>query len=239
MEKFFWRETANRAAEDRYPEGLPGTEAWRVLVSQISRGEPDGYGEAFDSFLANLDRESRASPPLLDMDDQPRATCCLFISHRQNDVNNALHIAWIATQAGYDYWLDIHDPTLIALAGGQIPSPAKDILLAAIIEIALLNSTHVVALHTKHSIGSLPNNLSKWIPYELGRAKVRQICSDQAACWFDKHTPVSTCGEYVHLTKHTSTGADIAGWLATAHQRRCLLNSTKIWPHGPPPPLDP
>jgi hypothetical protein len=244
MQKFFWRETADEPVQNRYPENYPGVESWRSLVSRISdsdlisRSDFDDYSEVFNTFLADLDHEVH-SQPTVDTRDESRTTCCVFISHRQNNVDNALHIAWVATQADYDYWLDIHDPSLIGLNGAQIPSPAKDILLAAIIEIALLNSTHVIALHTKYSIGPLPNNVSKWIPYELGRAKVRQIRSEQAACWFDKHTPVSSCGEYVYLAKHTRTTTDISNWLGAAHQGRCVLSNRKCWPHDTPPPLDP
>jgi hypothetical protein len=53
-----------------------------------------------------------------------------------NDVNNALHIAWVATQCGCDYWLDVHDPRLIAANRAPLLSPAQEIVIAAIIEIA-------------------------------------------------------------------------------------------------------
>jgi hypothetical protein len=244
MEKFFWRETVNRLATNRYPEELLGRMAWRSLVSQIAGGNHDhrDYAEEFDRFLADLRRESRArrewrdSKPL-SVRRRSKATCCLFISHRQYDINAALRIAWLATRAGYDYWLDIHDPILITVNGASIASPAKDILVAAIIEIALLNSTHVIALHTQHNIGPRHNNLSKWIPYELGRAKARQLRSDQAACWFDGHTPASACGEYVHLTRKTWTEADITDWLRTAYRARCLPTSNMVWRYSIPPPI--
>jgi hypothetical protein len=245
MEKFNWRE-ANARALNRY-DGLPEAEPWRRLVERISSPAPESrdgartfYADAFADFVAALDRDSPPIPTIAGTKKGPaQPTCCLFVSHRMKDVDNALHIAWRATQAGYDYWLDIHDPTLIALTGAAIPSPAKDILLAATIEIALLNSTHVIALHTQYSIGTGPNNLSKWIPYELGRAKTRQIRSNQSACWFDKHTPISTCGEYVYLVEQTWTKGDIDGWLAKAQQGHCVLTTNKTWKHAtPPPPLD-
>jgi hypothetical protein len=158
----------------------------------------------FNTFLAKLDKLPRPDPPI----------CCLFVSHRRSDVNDALHIASRATQAGYECWLDILDPTLIKLNGAVIPTPAKDILLAATIEIGLLNSTHVIAMHTQHSIGP-QITLSKWIPYELGRAKARQIRSEQAACWFDQKTKPADCGEYVYLVVHARTDPEIDNWLNT------------------------
>src|ERR1700681_2204705 len=188
MEKFNWQHVDNRALH-RYDglrrAELPGAGPWQGLVERISRAAPEfvegtspAYADAFADFLAGIDREPR--PPAAARGPEHSPTCCVFISHRQSDINNALHIAWRATQAGYDYWLDIHDPTLNALNGAAIPSPAKDILLAAAIEIALLSATHVIALHTQYSIGPPPMTLSKWIPYELGRAKARQINSNQA-----------------------------------------------------------
>ena len=203
MARFFWEEVEGHAAENRYPESVLGREPWRELVEEVSDGPPEDYSEVFDTFLAKLDRLARPNPP----------TCCLFVSHRRSDVKDAQRIASRATQAGYEYWLDIHDPTLIRLNGAAIPSPAKDILLAAAIEIGLLNSTHVIAMHTQHSIGPQHTILSKWIPYELGRAKARQIRSDQAACWFDQQTQPSVCGEYVYLVVHTRTESEIDNWL--------------------------
>jgi hypothetical protein len=81
---------------------------------------------------------------------------------------------------------------------------ARAFLLAAIIEIALLNSTHVMTLHTTNSAGSA------WIPYELGRAKARKILSSQAAGWFDppKILPAG-CPEYVRLANQTFSHQDV------------------------------
>jgi hypothetical protein len=221
MANFRWDEVKGDAAETWYPESVPGWKAWRELVKEVSGPPLEDYRrrEVFNTFLAKLDRVRLPDPP----------TCCLFVSHRRDDVNDAVHIASRAKQAGYEYWLDILDPTLTRLNDGSvIPSPAKDILLAAAIEIGLLNSTHVIAMHTQHSIPNttLPKwhtqhsigpqiTLSKWIPYELGRAKARQIRSEQAACWFDQKTKPEDCGEYVYLVLHTRTDPDIDNWLNT------------------------
>ena len=216
MPRFVWEQVERESAENRYSELVLGREPWRELVKEVSAGPPEDYSEAFDNFLAKLDRLPRSNPP----------TCCLFVSHRRSDVKDAQRIASIATHAGYEYWLDIHDPMLNRLNGAAIPSPAKDILLAAAIEIGLLNSTHVIAMHTQHSIG--PHiTLSKWIPYELGRAKARQIRSDQAACWFDQQTQPSACGEYVYLVVHTRADSEIDNWLKMK-KGTCKLSKTPL-----------
>jgi hypothetical protein len=182
-------------------EGLLGYRAWRDLIEIIANSEARDRELfiAFDYFLRAID--------LL---DRNLVKDCVFISHRQSDWSLAEDVARTVTNTGRDYWLDIHDPTL-QWANGRITSlgnVAGAILLAAIIEIALLNSTHVIALHTINSAGST------WIPYELGRAKARKIFSSQAAGWFDppKILP-SGCPEYVHLAHQTFSHQDVEDWL--------------------------
>ena len=55
---------------------------------------------------------------------------------------------------------------------------------------------------------------SKWIPYELARAKSRQVISSQAAGWFDGSIlkPESQ-GEYVVLAEIWRRRAEVDGWL--------------------------
>src|SRR5262249_34033650 len=85
--------------------------------------------------------------------------------------------------------------------------PRRSVLIAAIIEIALLSSTHVIALHTTNSLAS------RWVPYELGRAKARNITSLQAAGWFQKGQTVASCGDYVKLAVMTHDEPQVADWL--------------------------
>jgi hypothetical protein len=126
------------------------------------------------------------------------------------DWRRAEEVAKIVSATGRDYWLDIHDPMLLWINGTKtnIGTSAGAILLAAIIEIALLNSTHVIRLHTANSAGSA------WIPYELGRAKARRIFSSNAAGWFDHPTVLpATCPEYLHLAHQTLSDQDVEDWL--------------------------
>src|SRR5206468_3674438 len=34
----------------------------------------------------------------------------VFVSHQRGDTVKAERIAWLATEVGFEYWLDIHDP---------------------------------------------------------------------------------------------------------------------------------
>jgi hypothetical protein len=202
MTKFSWGGPDRRpplVVEGRFGE-LPGSQAWEDLVGIIANPEaPDReLFDAFDDFLRAID-----------LVDRNLVKDCAFISHRQSDWSLAKDVARVVTNTGRDYWLDIHDPTL-QWANKKVTSlgsVAGAILLAAIIEIALLNSTHVIALHTVNSAGSA------WIPYELGRAKARKIFSSQAAGWFVQPILPSSCAEYIHLAQQTLTLQDIENWL--------------------------
>jgi len=145
-----------------------------------------------------------------------RRECRLFVSHRQADVGIADRIAYLATQRGYGYWLDVDDPALNYVNGNaSIPSPVKDILIAAIIEMGLLNSSHCIAAMTPDSAGS------KWIPYEFGRAKDRDLYS---AGWLRSGMKPSDCGGYMILATITGSEVDIEGW----------LDRTREGPYSPP-----
>jgi hypothetical protein len=142
--------------------------AWTTFVRALQRGQPPDWRSAFSAFVLAVQPLQRAAA-------QPR----VFVSHRQKDGPIAEQIAWQATEAAKDYWLDLHDGTL-KLANNTLSQtdPRYALIIAGIIEMALLSCTHVIATHTQNSLGS------KWIPYELARAKSRQVISSQAAGWF-------------------------------------------------------
>ena len=227
MERFSWRDAEELTIDRRYRGGVRGYRAWMRLVHRLSEGgyseQPGFLGSAFDDFLAAANEDTQSK----------NLTCRLFVSHRMNDVNNALHIAWgrhakrIRLLARYPR----SDP--------RCSDPAKEILIAAIIEIALLNVTHVLAMHTSFSAGS------KWIPYELGRAKTRLVYSDQAAGWYYPSTLSKSRAEYMHLARETTTDAEIQAWLSSSRrlgreQGQCVPTSNRTWKYGAhPPPLDP
>ncbi len=199
MMKFSWRQAQDqeRALPDRFAD-LPGATIWRQLLTDtVNAGDnPEDLYRAFDRFIRAIDQT-----------DAALAKDCVFISHRRADWQRAEDIAKLVDSKGRDYWLDIHDPTL-QWASKQFTGAAAAVLLAAIIELALLNSTHVIALHTTNSRGSV------WIPYELGRAKARKIYSSQSAGWFDRPSvSPDKCGEYVYLGHQTFSDQDILDWL--------------------------
>ena len=135
---------------------------------------------------------------------------CVFISHQQADAYKGERVACLVEHHAIDSWLDVHDPTLALVNQLSPGDPRHAALVAAIVEIALLSSTHVIALYTAHS------SKSKWIPYELGRAKARRIASPQAAIWLASGQAVSNCGDYVLLTVVTQDEPGVAQWLAAA-----------------------
>src|SRR5262249_35355380 len=194
MIRFDWRqfepdEERRPQLINRYNEHMRDPYPWRRLVGRVSElwvSAPSTVErsclEAFDEFLNDVP-DAVIAPPAQ----------CVFISHQRADTSCGKRVACLSDHCGLDCWLDVFDPTL-ALAN-QLPQhdPRRSVLIAAIIEIALLSSTHVIALHTTNSLAS------RWVPYELGRAKARNITSLQAAGWFQKGQTVASCGDYVQL----------------------------------------
>jgi hypothetical protein len=102
-------------------------------------------------------------------------------------------IACLADHRGVNVWPDVHNPTLRWLNANPVGAPVRSLLIAAIVEIALLNSTHVIALHTASSLAS------RWVPYVLARAKAPGVTSVQAAGWFEDPKKPLRHGDYVQL----------------------------------------
>ena len=219
MSRFDWRQYESERREagwpalitsslvDRYREAVGDLPPWQKLVESLDGNRFEGREleedclQIFDEFLDAIpDAITRARHT-----QPPRK--CVFVSHQRADTVNGCRIACLAEHHQLDYWLDVHDPTLGF--ANQLPAndPRRSALIAAIIEIALLNSSHVIALHTVNSLSS------RWVPYELGRAKARKITSLQSAGWFEKGQTVSTCGDYVQLAVMTRSEPEVAQWL--------------------------
>ena len=132
--------------------------------------------QALDKFLEDVNTELMAVLP-------HQRECRVFVSHRKCDVDIADCIAYLAAnQCGYGYWLDIDDPALNYVNAPDVASPVKEMLIAAIIEIGLINSTHCIAAITWNSAGS------KWIPYETSATLFSLLRELAGAC---HQTPVS------------------------------------------------
>jgi hypothetical protein len=116
-------------------------------------------------------------------------------------------------------------------AGAPIPSPIKDILTAAIIEMGLLNASHLIAGMTPNTAGS------KWLPYEFGRAKFRRLHSPFSASWLYPRMTESDFGEYIYLAETTRAEVDIRGWLNVTRTARRCVRPPASWARMVPDPL--
>ena len=194
MPSYDYRDFENLPWFDRFPEWVQGYGAWR---ENANTNPLERLIEA---------RRARTTRPV-----RP----CVFVSHRRCDVDQAERIAYLACQAGCDYWLDVHDPLLSGVqSSGGLSGRGQAIITAAIIEMGLLNSTHVVAVMTSNTAGS------QWVPYEYGRVKDPVPVSLQAACWIEPGMPPPALADYLYLGPQWRTESDIAMWLAKTGSTR-------------------
>lgn len=238
MAQFDWRDAVETTLLQRFrppePRGqVRGLAEWQIFIERllslilqpISLETYIELHRIFDGYTEALDVVQRKLPP---------PECCVFVSHKRCDVADAERIAWIVVQQGFDYWLDVHDPVLPHVAGAPIPSPFKETIVAAIVEMALLNATHLIAVHTPNS------HTSMWVPYEIGRTKSRDIWSSQVSGWFQPQSSGGAAviaGEYTHLMERLASKPDIDRWLASqkTNQPGCCTLPWRGWPRSPPP----
>lgn len=224
MANFDWR----RQPEDlyyRYDERVLGYSVWRELIASLLealRSEQTAlFLEAFDTFLDHIRKL-----------DCGQVSCRLFVSHQRSDVLFAERIAYVANAEGFEYWLDIHDPTLKATTRGIFPPAVQSVLTAAIIEMALLNCTHGITVQTAKA------QASRWVPYEFGRAKLRWLVSTQVASWFDNGIFQVTQADYLKLGICALSEKAVTSWLREESQR-CRCRSIVTWAGSGEPPCLP
>jgi hypothetical protein len=235
MPHFDWRRIQDPGAEAnpwpalaaRYAsaEGAAGIQLWRDFVATLQdlAGRQDAIPTdtvlgAIDAFIAT----ARSVPP------PPTAT--LFVSHQRSDAAWAERVAWDATRVGFDYWLDVHDTTLSAInATRLIPGPIKAALITGIIEIALLNSTHLVSLQT------VASRTSRWVPYEFGRAKDRRMLSTRTASWFQNGVTLDPAGDYLAFAECAYDKLALRRWLRWVATHAGLVGVTGTWRGGSKP----
>jgi len=172
MIDFDWSNTRAAPLEERYPADWEGSEAiiglrfWKDFVSM----HPEAWSPEFLQSL--LPRH----PPF----SAKRSTignCRVFISHSRHDLDKAQDIARIVRHVGWNYWLDVEDPNLRMVNATISQGSMKYALaVAAIIEFALLNCTHVISVLTDKTLKST------WVPYEFGRVKPRKPSAPAALC---------------------------------------------------------
>jgi hypothetical protein len=211
---------------ERFPSWAYGYEKWVSLPDP-----PESNGVDWLRLLPDLRDRDRFGTPL----PCPR----VFVSHRNDpaDIEYAKRIAYLASQNGFYFWLDVFDPHLQALPSMTLTAAQRSILTAGIIEMGLLNSSHVLAVMTPQTRGTL------WMPYEYGRVKEAPPISLQAGCWTDPTLPRADFPEYIHLGHITVSEPEIALWFQTEAARwsgqfgKCSGGAPKIWPGPIPPPL--
>jgi hypothetical protein len=205
MPNYNWTEFRTASLKSRYPGWVAG----KAIFEGTAAPSND---------TVRLLEEQRKRGPL----PQVRR---LFVSHRQVDYNQALRLAYLACNEGFDYWLDILDPSLTATTSGE----AKAAAVATIIEMALLNCTHIIAVMTPNTRGS------EWVPYEYGRAKEAPPISSNAACWVAPQVQ-SSLPDYLHLGPVHKTESDIRNWLR-AQRSPQLIQAQCSWSSAIPAPL--
>lgn len=215
MANYDWREKQNFEWWRRFPDDARGADVWL-------QHDFDTSSDLNDVF-SRLREARRQAPP------KPLRPC-LFVSHRKDDADEAARVAYLACEAGFDYWLDVLDPNLVGMKWlPGVPLTAQEAAAtAAIIEMALLNATHVLAVITSNTNGS------QWVPYEYGRVKEPSATSLQAACWVDKDVRKAPLPEYLYLGPILKSEADITHWLKTEFQKSGRVAKQCGWP--PPHP---
>jgi hypothetical protein len=181
MPDYDWREYAESSLLERFPNWAQGAEAWRAYVEAVlETPSPARFDEFRDSLSSIL--------PALGC---PR----VFVSHRQADVTLALRIAKLANEEGLEFWLDVFDPSLQALqaAASSLKPSQVALLTAGIVEMALVNSTHILVAMTPATRGSL------WVPFEYGRVKDVPLASQRTAVWAHPQLAPQDFPEYCFL----------------------------------------
>jgi hypothetical protein len=220
MANFNWLDTRQANWFDRFPRWAYGRGHWVELGdNRWTPGAPLG--------LPSL--HARADDP------QWKPACPrLFVSHRKDapDADYALRIAKIAVEEDFEFWLDVLNPDLDKLKQ-RIPhlTPEMESLATArIIEMGLINSTHVIALMTPRTRGTL------WIPYEYGRVKDAPVDAVDAGCWLHPKLDPVDFADYLRLGVVTYDEAGIRAWLQTERaswQKRGVLKPcAEAWSAG-------
>lgn len=127
---------------------------------------------------------------------------------------------------GFAFWVDILDPRLSSLPNFPANSSSiKSLLTACIIEMAIINCTHVITCMTPNSKGSL------WIPYEYGRITAIPGYLSAASAWKHPDFPKPNLPEYMHLGLIHTTEKEIEDWHGTELNRKNQKKSCALPEH--------
>jgi hypothetical protein len=175
--------------EDRFPWWAKGARQWREHA-------PTGHWPDENLFTALRNRI-------------PVAHSRVFVSHRRADREFALRLAWLANQQGLKLWLDVLDPDLRGSSGGEQTFRA----IAGLIEVGLLNSSHLLAVITPGSVKS------SWLGHQYARARDYRL---PTACW-------CAPGIMGQLPDYLRTGAV----LTNEHEVTAWVRDRESLPRGP------
>lgn len=211
MPSYDWMNFQTYHWKERFPHWAVGVKEWAA-----QQGNAQGTIALLNTLQA-LPRTTKHKRPML------------FVSHRQSDRDRAMRVAWLADQEGFDFWLDVLDPNLAILNSfhgvGSTSSSAIGNAIACVIEMGLLNSTHLLAVMTANTAGS------QWVPYEYGRAKDKNLVSLETSCWADpKLTSKDPLPEYLHLGPISSSDSDVTKWLQSRFTVWKKANGSQLMP---------
>ncbi len=162
---------------DRFPANANGVTPWKMVARSLPTDMPQ------------LGRPS-----------QLLVTPRIFVSYKSQDRQYALRLAYLCNQQGFEYWMDVLDPTLTSV-NLLSSTQQKSVLIATIIEMALLNSSHVIATITNRTA------TSQWVAYEFGRVKDQTVVASESGSWIHP-TEKPSVAEYLYLCpRHTNEAA--------------------------------
>lgn len=156
----------------------------------------------------------KSNYPTIPVNKCPR----LFISHQRADKNYALRIARLANKNKFAFWVDVLDPVLGSLPAINNKSTSYQLLIACIIEMALINCTHVIACMTVDA------GKSRWVPYEYGRVRVLPGASGNTAAWLHPDFPAADFQEYMLLGESMRKEKEIENWLVKEWQLAGMMH---------------
>ena len=111
---------------------------------------------------------------------------------------------------------NVLDPDLaqlqIWIGGSTLTEEQKSAAIASVIEMGLINSSHVLAVMTENTRGS------QWVPYEYGRVKDPALVTLQASCWTHPQIPKQALPEYLYLGVINPNETEIRNWLKSEFQ---------------------
>src|SRR5262245_32538187 len=186
-EENFW----NRYAE--MGDDAIGRNAWLEFRSRFPFEDPAAAWDWLDLIRA-VGRSAKKS--------MPRPCPRVFVSHKQEDKDLALDVAEHIYKEGFDVWIDV-----INLP--KVPAPKgfnRAVLLAAIIEMGLINCSHLVAVMTPNTVPS------RWVPYEYGRVKDDPPSRVTVAALLEPPN-LPNLPDYLYLAPILRSAGDLTLWL--------------------------